>query len=135
MEESRKKRLVGAEGRVGYGQEAQHVLDPCLWNPASTNLATTSERLTALMAAPGREAATKSAPGSPLTSASTAEESKTTSLNSSLPAPLFRDLIREHAALGYILTDQGLRFLYCLPNGEHPQFAFLQDEDDFVSRR
>ena len=94
--------------------------------PWSVSLATASERLTALMAPPVSKAATRSAPGSFCSKASTAEASSTTgpSLKASRLVPLGDQFVGQTGAIGNVSANKFSGPFDGLLDGMDPQFTF-----------
>src|SRR5215218_3567782 len=102
--------------------------------PLSTSLDTTSERLTALIAAPGMLPATISLPGSAFSRARSAEASNTTLLKLRIPAAIRDELVRKAWAFGDVGPDDGLSPSDTLLRSHYADRFVLEDQDQLVAR-
>lgn len=97
--------------------------------PTLASLATTSDRFTALTAAPAvRLPVTWSAPGSPFSMASSAEASRTTLLTLILRSPLRDQHVHQRLASGDILSHKFLSSPHSLARSEKPELSILNLE-------
>src|ERR1700688_4114578 len=101
---------------------------------ASSSFATTSDRFTALMAAPGSSSATTSLPVSWFRKARSADASRTTSFTPSLLAALGNELIGQAASHGNVGAHRGLGAPGGLAGSQDADAAFLQEKDHLITR-
>src|ERR1700688_4790143 len=101
---------------------------------ASSSFATTSDRFTALTAAPRRSSATTSLPASWFRKARSADASRTTSFTPSLLAALGNELIGQPASGGNVGAHHGLGAPGGLAGSQDADAAFLQEKDHLIAR-
>src|SRR5947209_8507282 len=100
--------------------------------PCSASLAATSERLTALMPAPGMTSATASPPGSSLRRARRAEASRMTLLTPRFPSAVCDQLVRQHPPFRHVLPDQGLGAADRLLRSQDSDVVVSEDQHEII---